>query len=84
MKCIFHAANPWSSTCGKSTVGPALLTRVDRRPEEKTMKLRPPPRPALGHVVTMDYLNSKFIPIVGKSLALPSFLSSVIRRTQFL
>ena len=45
MKCIFHAANTWSSKCGKSTVGPALLTRVDRRPEEKTMKLRPPPRP---------------------------------------
>ena len=58
MKCIFHAANTWSSKCGKSTVGPALLTRVDRRPEEKTMKLRPPPRPALGQVVTMDYLYS--------------------------
>ena len=48
------------------------------------MNPHPHPRPALGHVVTMDYLNSKFIPIVGKSLALPSFLSSVIRRTQFL
>lgn len=46
-----------------------------------TMEHRPPRPP---HVVTMDYLNSKFIPIVGKSLALPSFLSSVIRRTQLL
>lgn len=41
-----------------------------------------PPRPP--HAVTMDYLNSKFIPIMGKSLALPPFLSSVIRRTQLL